>query len=67
MLSPSIVYVDDTEPIQDNDDNEGSKGNQCDSDNDADDLLNDYTKEVKMVVNSSDDDIMLAVHGLEII
>lgn len=44
-------------PVEDSDDNDGSEGDQRDSDCDADFVLNDDTREVQMVINSSDEDI----------
>ncbi|KAH9789142.1 SWIM-type domain-containing protein [Citrus sinensis] len=46
---PCVRYTNDVEPVEDSDDNEGS-------DSDADVLLDDDTREVEMVVNSSDED-----------
>ncbi|KAH9671368.1 SWIM-type domain-containing protein [Citrus sinensis] len=53
------MLVDDIVSVEDNDDSEGSEDNQCgsDSDRDGDGLLNDDTRAVEMVVDSSDDDI----------
>ncbi|KAH9715583.1 SWIM-type domain-containing protein [Citrus sinensis] len=51
--------VDDIVSVEDSDDSEGSEDNQCESDSDGggDGLLDDDTRAVEMVVNSSDDDI----------
>ena len=46
---PCVGYMNDVEPVEDSDDNEGS-------DSDANVLLDDDTREVEMVVNSSDED-----------
>ena len=46
---PCVGYMNDVEPVKDSDDNESS-------DSDADVLLDDDTREVQMVVNSSDED-----------
>ncbi|KAK9192926.1 hypothetical protein WN944_003621 [Citrus x changshan-huyou] len=53
------MHVDDIVSVEDSNDSEGSEDNQCesDSDGDGDDLLNDDTTAVEMVVDSSDDDI----------
>ncbi|KAH9718054.1 SWIM-type domain-containing protein [Citrus sinensis] len=51
--------VDDIVSVDDIDDSEGSQDSQCESDSDGggDGLLDDDTRAVEMVVNSSDDDI----------
>ena len=51
--------IDDIVSVEDSDDSEGSEDSQCESDSDrsGDGLLDDDTRVVEMVVNSSDDDI----------
>lgn len=49
--------IDDIVPVEDNDDSKVSKGNQCDNDSDANNLLDDDIKEVQIVVNFSNDNI----------
>ncbi|KAH9744160.1 SWIM-type domain-containing protein [Citrus sinensis] len=56
---PPTVSVDDTAPVEDSDDSDGSRGNQHDSDSDADIFLDDDTREFQMAVNSSDEDMNL--------
>ncbi|KAK9184816.1 hypothetical protein WN943_025167 [Citrus x changshan-huyou] len=56
---PPTVFVDDTAPVEDSDDSDGSEGNQRDSDSDANIFLDDDTREFQMVVNSSDEDMNL--------
>lgn len=51
------MSVYDIVHVEDNNDNENSEGNQCDSDSDADSLQDDDTKEIQMVVNSLDYDL----------
>ncbi|KAK9184279.1 hypothetical protein WN943_024627 [Citrus x changshan-huyou] len=46
---PCVGYTNDIKPVEDSDDNEGN-------DSDADVLLDDDTREVEMVVNSSNED-----------
>ncbi|KAH9655260.1 SWIM-type domain-containing protein [Citrus sinensis] len=55
------MLVDDIVSVDDIDDSEGSEDSQCESDSNGggDGLLDDDTRAVEMVVNSSDDDINL--------
>ena len=46
---PCVGYMNGVKAVEDNDDNEGN-------DSDADVLLDNDTREVEMVVNSSDED-----------
>ena len=54
------MSIDDIVLVEDNDDSEGNKGSQCDNDSDANNLLDDDTGEVQMVVNSSNDAINIS-------
>lgn len=57
---PLTMSIDDIVLVEDNDDSEGNKGSQCDNDSDANNLLDDDTREVQMVVNSSNDAINIS-------